>query len=379
MEKEKKYANIWVIKKYNRGTKMENYKILRDLIQFNTAFDAQNKSIMEYIDRYVTGLGFRTKYIVDDDTQKLCLVATAGKDAELGFVCHTDTVALGANWKDYDAMDLTVDGDKLVGLGISDMKGGMAAVLDAVGKFDWKNAKRGLKLFFTFDEENNFTGIKTIVAKEKEIPENIIIPTPTSLCPVIATKGLLKMSVLISGKEAHSSNPTKGVNAIEKAVGFLGEVYSFNNKLKAETNPSFEVPYTSFNLGKIDGGVSMNRVPGSCSAYLEYRTISLEHNKRIVERITALAEKYGGFVTIIDNVQPMTTYAEQMIAELEELTGNRRSSIAVVSDGNYLLNRSVVLLGPGPVTSGEKNEFISKFSYDTLVNMYSRILKTKCF
>lgn len=358
---------------------MGNYEILRDLIQFNTAFDAQNRSIMEYIDKYVTGLGFTTKYVVDDDTQKLCLIATAGKDADLGFVCHTDTVALGANWKDYDAMDLTIDGDKLVGLGISDMKGGMSAVLEAVGKFDWKNAKRGLKLFFTFDEENNFTGIKTIVAKEKNIPDNIIIPTPTSLCPVIATKGLLKMSVLISGKEAHSSNPTKGVNAVEKAVGFLGEVYSFNNRLKQEKNPSFELPYTSFNLGKIEGGVSLNRVPGSCSAYLEYRTISPEHNRMIVDRIKQLAEKYGGFVTIIDDVQPMNTFAEAFITEMEELTGNKRSSIAVVSDGNYLLNRSVILLGPGPVTSGEKNEFISKFSYDTLVNMYSKILKNRCF
>ena len=115
---------------------MGNYEILRDLIQFNTAFDAQNKSIMEYIDEYLTKLGFMTKYCVDDDSQKLCLIASAGKEPDLGFVCHTDTVALGVNWKDYDAMDLTIDGDKLVGLGISDMKGGMAAVLDAVGKLN---------------------------------------------------------------------------------------------------------------------------------------------------------------------------------------------------------------------------------------------------
>lgn len=357
---------------------MENYGILRDLIQFNTAFDAQNKSIMEYIDRYLTKLGFLTKYCVDDDSQKLCLIATAGKAPELGFVCHTDTVPLGVNWKDYDAMDLTVDGDKLVGLGISDMKGGLAAVLDAVGKFDWKGAKKGLKLFFTFDEENNFTGIKTIVAKEPNIPQNIIVPTPTSLCPVIATKGLLKMSVMISGKEAHSSNPTKGINAVEKAVGFLGEVYTFNNRLKEDKNASFELPYTSFNLGKIEGGVSLNRVPGNCSAYLEYRTIKVEHNRQIVDKIRELAEKYNGFVTIIDDVPPMNTFAESFIAEMENLTGNQRSSIAVVSDGNYLPDCSVVLLGPGPVTSGEKNEFISKYSYDTLVELYSKLLKSKC-
>ena len=106
---------------------MDKYSILKDLIQFNTAFDAQNKSIMEYIDAYLAKIGFKNHYVIDNDTHKLCLVAEAGTDAPLGFVCHTDTVQLGNNWKDYDAMDLTIDGDKLVGLGISDMKGGLAA------------------------------------------------------------------------------------------------------------------------------------------------------------------------------------------------------------------------------------------------------------
>jgi len=37
------------------------------------------------------------------------------------------------------------------------------------------------------------------------------------------------------------------------------------------------------------------------------------------------------------------------------------------------------LLGPGPITSGEKNEFISKFSYETLIELYTKLLKETCF
>jgi acetylornithine deacetylase len=358
---------------------MDKYGILRDLIQFNTAFDAQNKSIMEYIDKYLTGLGFATHYVIDDDTHKLCLVASAGEGAELGFVAHTDTVNVGVQWDHYDTMDLTIDGDKLVGLGICDMKGGMAAVLSAVANFRWDKPKKGLKLYFTFDEENNFSGIKTLVAKEGVFPRNIIIPTPTSLYPVVATKGLLKLCVLITGKEAHSSNPTRGSNAIEHSVNFLGEIYSFNNKLKNDRNNAFELPYTTFNLGKINGGVSLNRVPGECSCYLEYRTIRPEHNQIIIDKVNELANKYNGFVTIIDDVYPMTTYADTFIGRLEKITGNKRSSVAIVSDGNYLRDYNVVLLGPGPITSGEKDEYISKFSYDTLIDMYTRYIKEACF
>ena len=76
---------------------------------------------------------------------------------------------------------------------------------------------------------------------------------------------------------------------------------------------------------------------------------------------------------------PMSTFAENFISRLEELTGNKRSSVAIVSDGNYLTDQSVVLLGPGPITSGEKNEFISKFSYETLIEMYTKLLKETCF
>jgi acetylornithine deacetylase len=157
------------------------------------------------------------------------------------------------------------------------------------------------------------------------------------------------------------------------------ERYKFNNRIKEDNNNAFELPYTTFNLGKIQGGVSLNRVPGECSCYLEYRTIRPDHNRQIIEKITELAEKYNGFVTIIDDVPPMSTFAESFISELENLTGNQRSSIAVVSDGNYLGENAVVLLGPGPITSGEKNEFVSKFSYETLIELYTKLLKETCF
>ena len=123
----------------------------------------------------------------------------------------------------------------------------------------------------------------------------------------------------------------------------------------------------------------MNRVPGECSVFLEYRTIKADHNRSIIEKINELAEKYNGYVTIIDDVPPMSTFAENFITRLEDLTGNKRSSVAIVSDGNYLKDQSVVLLGPGPITSGEKNEFISKFSYETLIELFTKLLKETCF
>ncbi len=41
---------------------MEQYKILKDLISFNTIKDKENKEIINYIEEYLINLGFITEY-----------------------------------------------------------------------------------------------------------------------------------------------------------------------------------------------------------------------------------------------------------------------------------------------------------------------------
>lgn len=46
--------------------------------------------------------------------------------------------------------------------GSCDMKSGIAAIISAVSKVDWSKLKKGIKLYFTYDEEIEFSGIKKI-------------------------------------------------------------------------------------------------------------------------------------------------------------------------------------------------------------------------
>lgn len=41
---------------------MESYKLLRDLIKFNTIQDKENKKIIEYLEKLLQNLGFKTEY-----------------------------------------------------------------------------------------------------------------------------------------------------------------------------------------------------------------------------------------------------------------------------------------------------------------------------
>ena len=143
---------------------MENYKILKDLVGFNTIKDKENNEIIEYIEKYLKNIGFKTEY------KGKYLIMSIGNNPKLGFLGHTDTVEYIEGWNN-NPFELTENNNNLYGLGVCDMKGGIAAILDAVSLVDFNKLKYGMKLYFTYDEEIGFGGIYDIVKKKEVFPE----------------------------------------------------------------------------------------------------------------------------------------------------------------------------------------------------------------
>ena len=65
---------------------MEKYKILKNLIEFNTIKDKENDQIINYLEYFLKDLNFKTEY------KDKVLVMSIGKEPKLGFLGHTDTV-----------------------------------------------------------------------------------------------------------------------------------------------------------------------------------------------------------------------------------------------------------------------------------------------
>ena len=182
---------------------MEKYKLLKDLIKFNTIKDKENKEILDYIESYLSKLGFKTQ------EKNKNLIMSIGKDFKFGFLGHTDTVEYIDGW-DTNPFELINKDGKLYGLGTCDMKGGIAAILDAVSKIDLNKLKYGMKLYFTYDEEIGFNGIYDIVKSEEVFLEYMIFGEPTNNEMLVGSKGLLEYELNFIGLKAHSSNPRKG-------------------------------------------------------------------------------------------------------------------------------------------------------------------------
>ena len=142
---------------------MEKYKILKDLVKFNTVKDKENKHIINYIEKYLSNLGFKT------EVKEKYLIMSIGKNYKVGFLGHTDTVKYINGWNT-SPHELSKKDGKLYGLGVCDMKSGIAAMLDAVSQIDLSKIKNGIKLYFTYDEEIGFGGIYDILNIKEQFP-----------------------------------------------------------------------------------------------------------------------------------------------------------------------------------------------------------------
>jgi len=341
----------------------KEYKILKDLIKFNTIKDKENEGIINYIEDYLIKLGFKTEH------KGKYLIMTIGEKQKVGFLGHTDTVEYIEGWNTLP-LELTKIGNKLYGLGTCDMKGGIAAILEAVAKIDFNKLKYGIKLYFTYDEEIGFGGIYDIVKTNEKFPEFMIFGEPTNNEILVGSKGILEYNLEFIGKKAHSSNPEKGINANINAIKFLAELTEFyENEIKTFREEAYEIPYTTMNIGVIKGGTAKNSIPAICNVELDFRIANKEHIELINSKINELSQKFKCNANIFECVNP---FIDKTYIKENQKTTN------FLTEASLVECKTRIILGPGPVTPHEVNEHITEESYNKLINQYKSIIENEC-
>lgn len=333
--------------------------ILKDLVKFNTVNDKENEKIINYIEKILKDKEFKTEY------KSKCLIMGIKNKSNLGFLGHTDTVGANNDWLT-NPFELKEKGGKLYGLGVCDMKGGIAAILQAVLETKWESLKYGIKLYFTYDEEINFKGIKEIIQKENSFPNNIIIGEPTNNTIMNGSKGLLELKLVFNGISAHSSMPYKGENAIEKCIECLNELKVFYNQLKEDKSNVFEIEYTTMNIGKINGGKSINIVPNNCEVLIDFRIIKNEHTNLILNKINELTQKYKGTYEVINNIKPFITKDKNICPT------------NFITEASFIECKNRYILGTGPINPHKANEYITIESLEKLVIQYKHAINRYC-
>ena len=342
---------------------MKEYKILENLVKFNTIKDKENGNIIDYIEELLKEKGFKTEF------KEKNLIMSIGNTYKLGFLGHTDTVEYIEGWNT-NPFELTNIEQKLYGLGVCDMKGGIAAMIQAILEIDFTKLKHGMKVYFKYDEEIGFGGVYEIVNSKEQFPEVMIFGEPTNNEILVGSKGLMEYELIFKGVKAHSSNPEKGKSANMNAVKFLAELdYFYNNVIKKYNEERYEIPYTTMNVGIINGGSAKNSVPAKCEVTIDFRIANEDHIETINNKIAELSKKYECSINIIECIKP---YIDEINFVNKVKTAN------FITEASLIKAKKRMILGVGPATAHEVNEYITEKSYNMLVKQYKDLILKIC-
>jgi succinyl-diaminopimelate desuccinylase len=180
-----------------------------------------------------------------------------------------------------------VEGDRLIGRGAYDMKGGLAAMMCALKDLERQDRIR-VRFICVPDEESEETDDRSTDAIVKRgIGGNFAITgEPTDMHIGVEAKGVLVMRIVVHGRAAHSSTPWLGDNAVLKAIDVFRAISSL--PFSRESSEMFDRP--SINLGRISGGRALNMVPDECTMAVDVRYLPGQDPGEILSQVRQIPE-----------------------------------------------------------------------------------------
>lgn len=368
-------------------------EITSSLISFQTvAPKGDEYECAKYILDYLNDLKIEDSEIDfhEFDQSRANVVATFGGTKESGLLLsgHMDVVAPGnrESWHSDPFQAKVVEG-KLFGRGASDMKGGLASILEAVRNIVKTNAlKRKLVFVATAGEETGFVGLTKLIQNaivDSRTATCAVIGEPTDLKPARAHRGIYRLKVEFLGKSSHASTPELGVNAIEYASRFVESLGSIRAELSQQKDDLLGA--TSLTPTMINGGIGENVIPPSTELILDSRRLPVHSSEYIRSKIEEKCKdlKVGYRIAEIVNHKPLDTPEGNFITKLaEKIAGEHSLSAFFGTEGSLYwgdLGIPTMIIGPGSVKQAHvDNEFVELSQLERAISIYSSFIREIC-
>lgn len=338
----------------------EMLSLLERIVRINsfTANKAGVDAVGAVLREVMLGLGFLVE-VVPQDVVGDHLVARNAAAASLGdrgrqvlFCGHMDTV-----FPDDGSFDaFVVEGDRVTGPGVIDMKGGLVAGIYALAALNAHGLLAGMPVTFVFnsDEETGSTHSRELVMAEAKKSAFALVFECAGLGGETTTgrKGKTTFRITASGRAGHSGNTGRSKPSAVLALAHL------TIALEALNDPERDI---SVNVGLVSGGVGPNTIAPRAEAVVECRyraaadALELE---RAVQALVAAPVVAGTSVTVqtVPGRPPMEqSPANRKLLQYFMAVG-RELDVPVaedyrggVSDANYIAHVGTpVLDGLGP-------------------------------
>jgi succinyl-diaminopimelate desuccinylase len=288
---------------------------------------------------------------------------------------HLDVVPVRASDWSRDPFGAEVDEGRVWGRGTADMKGGIAAAVEAVEALRRSGVEPAWDLVFHLvadEERGGRHGTQVLV--ERGLVDGAaacLVPEPTDLDVGVAERGLLVAHLTTIGRPAHGSRPREGISAIETAAKVVLALHAAD--FDDPDHPVLGRP--TANIGVIEGGSGHNTVAESCRVTIDRRLLpggTLESTLAAVEaKVRAIDDPdlhYEIEVETFGEASEMAAdhpFARLVAQCIESTTGRRPSTIGMpfTTDARFVRNQAgvpAVVCGPGAIAQAHAtDEFVS--------------------
>jgi len=380
---------------------MSTEEILKKLISFKSVSEHENISLLNYVSSYLSKFNVNVK-IINRYQNRANLYCRIGPNSSGGLMLsgHTDVVPVAnQKWKT-NPFELVKKGKKYFGRGTADMKSFVAIVLSLVPKIIVTNLKKPVHIMLSYDEEIGCVGIQKAIPFLKSLknkPNYCIVGEPTEMNVVTEHKGKKNFIVTFNGVESHSSQIDRGVNAIKYATKFVTYLNRVEKKLKNKSfeNKNYDPPYSSINVGLINGGTALNIIPSICNLEFEIRDLPSNNMSKIIKEIKEYLfsnlekemknenKKCSVKFSVTNNFPPLKTLINNKIVNLalNNLNTNITGTVSFGTEAGVFnkIPIETIVCGPGSIDQAHKpNEFISTEQIKKCEVFLENIIKTIC-
>ena len=366
-------------------------ELLQSLIKIKS-LSPKDMGCFDLIEKELSELNFNIKRINYQNVENL--YASVGNSGKLFcFLGHTDVVPSGPEekWK-YPPFSATIEDDLLYGRGVADMKGSVAAFIEASKDFlsSSEDLNFRLAILLTSNEEGTskdgfIDKVIENMIQENEIIDYCLVGEPTASekvadCARIGRRGSLGGHLKLFGKQGHIAYPEKVINPILKS----GELISkLNNKIWDDGNDSFDP--TSFQISNINSGTGAhNVVPGELELTFNFRFSPESTEESLKSKFEALLKELNLNYSLTWDLNGLPYFTKNNFFKnivsnsVQEVAGYTPEFNAKggTSDGRFVakMNTEIIELGPVNKSIHQIDEHLKISELFTLKEIYTKIL-----
>lgn len=371
--------------------------LLDRLISYPTISADSNLELILELSGRLQSAGARTHIFGDETGTKATLFGSLGPEGPGGILLsgHSDVVPVADQDWTSDPFQMRREDGRLYGRGACDMKGFIAAAVVMAEQYAALPLQRPVHFAFTYDEETGCLGAQALLPELDRLgikPDIAIIGEPTEMRVIEGHKGCCEYTTRFEGLEGHGSSPDLGVNAAEYAVRYVARLMALRADLRARVpeDSRFDPPYTTLNIGRIQGGHAHNVIVGKAEVDWEFRPVQtgdlsfvkttmaqyvetelLPQMRAVYPRADISVETLGEVV----GLEPMAeNAARDLFAGLLGANGADVVPFGTEAGLYQQVGMDVIVCGPGSIAQAHKpDEFIDTSQLELCLGMLDRL------